>query len=676
MFVIEALKKTEPHLRLVVVMLAAGFFILLAGLWWVQVVSAREYKEHLDTQSYRTIRLPAVRGKILDCQGRVLAENRPAYNLSVYLDDLSGQFRDEYARLRPVKITIQKPPFWKFWDRSPVTVTNRARLTQAQVNAVEWQARINVIQRIIARAGKILGQPVPFDAQDFIRAYSQKRALPYPILKNLTPEQIARFQESYTPDLSADLEIESTRYYPCGDTAGHLLGYVLRDDDARSGEVAFYNYYLPDYRGAVGIEAALESDLRGHAGEESVLVNSLGYRQSVSIDVPPEPGRNAVLTLDLDLQRAAENAIYARRGTNALAAAVIMNVRNGDVLAMVSTPVINPDYSQNSAARLVDPDLNVQLNRATQVPLAPGSIFKPITGLAALEAGWNPNREIAVDQNPAKPWASQIYVGRRKIEDTVPPGEYNFKLAMERSSNSYFIQAGLMAGIDRIIQVAEQFCLGEGCGLNTRQMNSGNLPSLQRVHAGWTDGDTANVCIGQGEVSVTPLQMAVVYSAIANGGTVFWPRLVARVEPPDPLSGETATNFPTALVRNRVPISPRDLTVLHNAMLGETEDATGTGQAACVPGLRICGKTGTAQVQDSAGHLTGHNYWFASFAPYENPQYAVVVMVQVPMPGGGSGGETCAPIAHDIYEAILAKMKNETARAAVAPGSATMANSR
>ena len=148
------------------------------------------------------------------------------------------------------------------------------------------------------------------------------------------------------------------------------------------------------------------------------------------------------------------------------------------------------------------------------------------------------------------------------------------------------------------------------------------------------------------------MQMAVAYAAIANGGTVLWPRLVECIEPQDPASGEAVTNYPSALVRDHIGVSQRSLDILREAMLSETEDPAGTGRAAVVGlELRICGKTGTAQVENERGQKTGWNYWFASFAPYENPKYVVVVMVQ--SENSGSGGTTCAPIAHDVYEAIL-----------------------
>jgi penicillin-binding protein 2 len=387
-----------------------------------------------------------------------------------------------------------------------------------------------------------------------------------------------------------------------------------------------------------------------------VEVNNMGYRQPLGGEYSqPIPGEDVVLTLDLDLQRAAEASLLHNR-PNANAAVVVMDVRNGDVLVMASAPAFDPnDFAQGiSREKYAEVQaLTAEKNRATQEKYAPGSIFKVVVGLAALEAGLNPNRLYAVEADPSHFGRGCIYIGKRRIDDQAPPGNYDFKHAIEKSSNSYFIQVGLQTGADRIVALAGKFHLGETNDLPTRQETGGDMPTLAQVHHGWRDGDTANMCIGQGDVAVTPLQMAVVYSAIANGGTVYWPRLVSRIAPQDPSSPETATNFPAARVRDHLGVSARSLKLLHDAMLGETEE--GTGKAAQVAGLKICGKTGTAQVQDSANRLTGYNYWFASFAPYESPRYAVIVMVQVPGPLVGFGGSICAPIAHDIYEEIVKK---------------------
>ena len=664
MLIFDELKKSDPQLRLVAVALAAGLSILLAGLWWVQIVSAREYQNHLETQSYRTVRIPAARGKILDRHGRVLAENRPRYDLSLDFDDLRKQFKAagdaEYAgatNTRALFIAREETQL-----RRPLTKAELKRLnfTPAQMEQFREQGRCNVGGSVVARLGQIIGVLLPFDAAKFNRDYATRLALPYTVLPNLNEVQVARFEENYSGGLGADLELQSVRIYPLGTTAAHLLGYVRRDDSSAEGEDAYFSYRLPDYRGVVGVEAGFDSLLRGRAGAEAVLVNSLGYRQTENVWSQPEPGHNVVLTIDLDIQQAAERSLAVHQGADARAAAVVMDVRTGDVLALASSPTFDPnDFAQGTfppgvAERLNDPVLRPQINRATFDNFAPGSVFKTVIALAALENGLDPDVTVFNPENPSDPGHGHYVLGRRSIRDTAPPGNYNFKRAIERSSNTYFITVGLQAGIDNIIRMAEKFHFGERTGLPTRQETPGILPSLARVHSDWHDGDTANVCIGQGEIAVTPLQVAVEISAIANGGKVLWPRLVECLTPQDPASSEAVTNFPAGLVRDYLNVHPRSLKILHDAMLGETEDPEGTGKAACVPGLHICGKTGTAQVQDNANRTTGYNYWFGSFAPYEAPHFAVVVMVQIPgpmMPGGG--GRICAPIAHDIYEAIL-----------------------
>jgi penicillin-binding protein 2 len=663
MLVFDELKKNDPQLRLVAMMLAAGLCILVAGLWWVQVVSSRVYQEHLDTQAYRSVRIPAARGKILDREGRVLAENQPSYNLSLFLDDLQKKFGEAYSQLLKQAHDAQKRAIAAREKQLGRSLTKAERkqfaFSTAQLQQLQAQARFSVANNLVAQVSQKFGQPLALDQKNFERAYETRLALPYPILPNMNTEQIARFEENFPGGLGVNLDLQSVRAYPAGTTAAHLLGYVLRDDSSKEGEDSYFNYYLPDYRGVVGVEAGFDKDLRGQAGEESLLVNSLGYRQSENIWSQPEPGHNVVLTIDLDIQRAAEEAIAAHQGSDARAAAVVMDIHNGDILAIVSSPAINPVFMSNNAAYLNDPKLQPQINRATYGNYAPGSIFKPIVGLAALENGLNPNETYDVQPDPLEPNKGCIYVGQRKIKDTVSPGAYNFQRAIAQSSNSYFIFNGLRTGIQKIVALAEKFHFGDTNGLPTRQESRGIFPSLKQVRSsGWRDGDSANICFGQGQMAVTPIQVAVAYSAIANGGTILWPRLVERIEPQDPASGEVATNFPSGIVRDKIGVSARSLKILGEAMLTETENPEGSGynafhQNGSTLKIRVCGKTGTAQVENERGQKTGWNYWFASFAPYENPKYAVVVMVQ--SESGGSGGIVCAPIAHDIYAEILKK---------------------
>jgi len=332
---------------------------------------------------------------------------------------------------------------------------------------------------------------------------------------------------------------------------------------------------------------------------------------------------------------------------------------------MVSSPTFDPnDFAQGISHEKYQQlqEETAELNRATHENYAPGSIFKTVVSLAALEDGLNPHQLYYVQPNPTKPERGCIYIGRRKIEDTAPPGEYDFRKAFIHSSNSYFITNGLRTGIQNIIRVGEEFHLGETTQLFPRQETKGSFPTMERVNEpDWRSGDTANLCIGQGEIAVTPIQMTVMVSAIANGGTILWPRLVDRIESQDTTPVEVLTNFPSGVVRDHLVVHARSLQILREAMLDDVQSSEGSGTKAAVAGLQICGKTGTAQVQDEHNHTIGHNYWFASFAPYQNPKYAVVVMVQSTVEGG-SGGGICGPIAHDIYEALFNRTNTAPAK--------------
>lgn len=645
MLFFDQLKKNDKQLRLLAIAIAGGLGILLVGLWWVQIVSVRKYERHLQTQSYRTVRIPAVRGKILDRNGRVLAENLPCYDLDLYLGDLRHQFNIACDRALRRAFANQKTVIAAREKELGRALTKKERkrfeLSAKERARIYNQARYRVASNVVAQVGQIMGQPLTLNEARFTRDYETRLALPVTVLANLNESQIARFEEGYAGGLGVELDVQSERYYPYGTLAGHVLGYLVRDDRSQPGEDAYFSYRLPDYRGVVGIEGGFDRELRGHAGAEAVLVNNLGYRVSTTMVSPPQPGKDVVLTLDINLEKTAADSIERRLGTNATAAVVVMNVHTGDVLAMVSSPAINPDYALNSAAWLNNSKLRPQINRATQQNYQPGSIFKPIVALACLKAGMNPNATV---YNPG-----YIYIGRRRIGDLAPAGQYyNLKKAIAYSCNTYFISNGVWVGPIKIVEMGDKFHLGERTGLPTLQEVPGIFPTLAQVRsAHWYVGDTANLSIGQGDIAVTPIQMAVMASALANDGKVLWPRLVEGIESQNPDSGEKPTIFPSGVVRTQLHLPRRYFQILHNAMLMETEQ--GTGRRALVSGLQICGKTGTAQVMNARGKEISNSTWFLSYAPYADPRYAVVVMVE----GGTWGGTSCAPIAHDIYAYML-----------------------
>lgn len=664
MLIFDQLKKNDPQLRALAVVVLGGLFVLLAGLWWVQVVSSKDYQANLETQSFRTVRIPAVRGRILDRNGITLAENRPTYNIGLYLEELHKPFEaaasnDLFHARSELKRQMEEQQ--KHLHRRLTKEEKRQFvLTASKRSLIRQQARYEVASNVVRQVSQRLRQPLWLNPTNFERHFETRLALPCPVLTNVTPAQIALFEEQSASQAGVDIEIQSSRIYPFGSTAGHVLGHLQRDDSSMEGEEAFFSFRLPDYRGSVGVESGFDKQLRGMAGVKSVLVNNAGYRQTENVWSPAEAGENVVLTIDLPIQQAAEHALQVF-GSGTRGAAVVMDVHTGDILAMASSPMLDPNaflpsLSRTESLRLAD--LHAERNRATQENYQPGSIFKTVIALACLEAGLDPQATI---ENPG-----YIYVGRQQFHDLARPGTYNLHEALKHSSNTYFIYEGLhVAGISNIVKIAQRLHLGERTGLPTRQEVSGVFPSFKKVGStDWRDGDTANLCIGQGPMAVTPIQMAVLASALANGGKVLWPRLVDRIEAAQPAAGEPPVIFPGSRVRDDLGAKPSSLQIVRKAMLADVEE-DGTGHQAFVPGLGICGKTGTAQVKDEHKQIVGETTWFLSFAPYEEPRYAVVVMVEMPAKQG-SGGGTCGPIAKQIYTAIRDLEQSRTKPAALA----------
>ena len=290
MLIFDQLKKDNPQLRAIAVLVLSGLGVLLAGLWWVQVVSARDYQANLETQSFRTVRIPAVRGKILDRNGITLAENRPTYNISLYLDELRNSFDAVYLEkaARAQRELRQKAADLAGTLNRRLTKQERKQFafTPDVKNPLREQARYEVASNVVRQVSLRLGQPLSLVATNFERHYQTRLALPFPVLTDLNAAQIALFEEQSTSPMGVDLEVQSTRWYPYGTTAAHLLGHLRRDDDSKEGEEAFFSFRLPDYRGDVGIEHASDKVLRGTAGAKSVLVNNAGYRQTENVWIP------------------------------------------------------------------------------------------------------------------------------------------------------------------------------------------------------------------------------------------------------------------------------------------------------------------------------------------------------------------------------------------------------
>src|SRR6185369_16720964 len=282
MLIFDQLKKSDRRLRLVAIGVLTGLTTLLLGLYFVQVISSKRYVKDLNNQSFRTVRMPSIRGQILDRNRLPLAGNRALFNINLYLEELREAFKEEYK--------LQKAS---------------RKLDRSEKTELGLRTRFNVVSNLVQKLSLVMQQPIAFSENQFRKHYDHWTYAPLPLLTNLAPEQVARFQENSGKTPALNLEIQPVRYYPYKTTAAHVLGYLQRSEGADDDEeTILFNYRLPDYEGKIGIEAAFDKELRGSAGVKSVLVNSLGYRQSETIITPPEPGRNVILTLDLPIQQA------------------------------------------------------------------------------------------------------------------------------------------------------------------------------------------------------------------------------------------------------------------------------------------------------------------------------------------------------------------------------------
>ena len=639
--------------------------LLTVNLWRLQVASGEDYRVRQENQSVRAVRLPATRGRILDSNQQPLAVNRLRFDVHMYIDELRPLFYTHYMRLKDGR-----------------------KLRRAEQDELGRTARYQVVSNLTMQVSLRLGQPLVLDEEKFHTHYYKRRYTPMTVMQDLSPGQVARFVEQIHAVPGVDLSVNPVRTYPNGDMAFHTLGYLRLDDDPDTGDdIPFrFRYRLPDYVGVDGLEGVYDELLRGEAGAKTIRVNNISYRTSEEVWEWPESGYNMVLSLDRDIQLAAEAALQAN-GPETRGAVVVMDPRTGDLLSLVSLPGFDSNkfisgFSREEITRLNDSRLNRWLNRATGsggVSYPPGSIFKLISAVAYLEEGLiDPAEKV---YNPGYFRDSKLYPNY-ELDDTAPPGDYDFIRAFKRSSNTYFIHHALKPdgqtdqwrqGKRILLDWGNRFRLGQ----KTLASLPGDLPSPIRESGGyfpardnklkkrnqfgekvgWAAGDVGNLCIGQGEITVTPLQMAVMTSAVANGGKVLQPRLVKRIDSQRAF-GQAQNRVIPVEVLDDLHLKPETVALMHKAMLADVADRDGSGRAARVPGMAIGGKTGTAQKKVPTGKYdprsgvrlfrTDHVTWFVSFAPVESPRYAVVVMVE----SGESGGTTCAPIARRIYRAI------------------------
>ncbi len=583
----ESIPLELRRIRVILGIMSLLLLGLAAALFRLQVERGSEFEQSLQRQSLRRVRLPAARGRILDRSGACLADNQPCYCLAFYLEDL------------------RKPG--------------------------RWQNTIDEVMRRIRALQPVIGRP-PLVGAEEIRMHIRKRLpLPLVVWRSLDPAALARLSETRVDLSGTDIHIEPMRIYPGGERAAHVVGYVGR---ATLSEAALkaYQFQLPEVEGKAGIERSFNADLSGEAGGRLVRINAAGLKHAEARERDPRPGADVVLALDGRIQELAEAAIRGAPG-----AVVVLDPSNGDILALASSPSYSPGSfvpTLTTAAwdRLLNDPGRPMANRAVTELYAPGSIFKPVVGLAGLASGrWSPDMTVTC------PGYFSLGGYRLRCWNPNGHGTVNLRKAIEQSCNTYFATLGMQCGEQAIGQMAAAAGLGRKTGIPLDREADGIVPTSEwkqkTWHDKWRAGDTCNLSIGQGALAVTPLQMAVVAAALANGGDVFQPRLVLEIRTRD---GAAVTNFP-AVLTGRLPVPANAMQVVRSGMHDVVMAPAGTGGKARVEGLDMAGKTGTAEYGTAENR--GKHGWMIAFAPYEKPRVAVAMVEDEAV----SGGTTVAP---------------------------------
>jgi penicillin-binding protein 2 len=583
-------EETRRRLRVLMAGLALGFVVLLLRMWYLQVIEGERFATLSESNRIRIIPQRDIRGQILDRHGQVLVDNRTSFTLSV-LPEETPKLDLLFPRLK---------------DRLPI-----------RWDEVEPKLR---------------------------QAYAYRTIQ---LLKDLTREQVAYVAEHRWDLPGVFLDVEHVRYYKYGELGAHILGYIGEINEEQLKDAREQGYRMGDYIGQAGVEKLYERALRGIKGAREVEVDAIGRELQLVQEREPEAGMNLVLTLDLGLQQLVEAEMAGQPGS-----VVVMDPRDGEILAMVSQPSYDPNLfvtgiTVSNWMRLIkDPRKPLQ-NRAIQAQYPPGSTYKIILAVAGLEEGLI-NPKTTVHCNGLFPFGNRVFKDWRKGGH----GPVNVHSALVQSCDVFFYTLGHRLGIDTIARYAKGFGLGMPTGYDPVHEKSGLVPSTawKRQARGepWYPGETISAAIGQGYNLVTPIQLLNVMSAVANGGERYMPHIVKRLETPE---GKVIREIEPQRL-GEVPARPETLRIVQQALFGVVNESRGTGWRARHELISIGGKTGTVQVisnspkGDKLPERFRDHGWFVAFAPVEKPQLAIVILGE----HGGRGGSTYAPMARKIVE--------------------------
>jgi penicillin-binding protein 2 len=601
---------------------AACFLVLLGRLYRLQVSLGHEYYDRSVNNYVKDVKIPADRGLLLDRRGVVLATSRPSFDVEL-TPHICGKSCDE--------VVGRLSAYLGLTDEEQAHVHQKLKDTRGLSRFKPFLVKVDI-------------------GRDALDIYEAHRA-----------------------EFGAAVDLIPTphRYYPMGTLGAHTLGYLseVGPEELDQLQAAGKDYHEGDYLGRRGIERAFEGYLRGVDGVEHVAVDAKGTRLPDLNSLipeqerlqPPHPGHNVVLSIDARLQKAADEAFPGKAG-----AVVALDPNTGFILAMVSRPEFDPNLltgrvTRAQLAEMAQDPFKPEMFRPLQGQYHPGSTFKAVTALAGLE-----HHGITVDT----PFVCNggYTLGHRRWRCFKESGHGRLTLheAIVRSCDAFFYWVGDKIGLDAIAETARSLGLGKPTGIGLDNEVSGVIPDTayenKYVPGGYQKGQALNTAIGQGDVNVTPLQMAVLYAALGNGGTVYQPQVVRRIEDAD---GKTIKSF-EPIVRQKLPVDPANLAAVVSGLVGVVNEPGGTTYGHRLKDIVVAGKTGTAQVvamgavrikSTDLSYWEGDHAWFDSFAPADKPEIAVVVINE----HAGYGSSAAAPTAMAVIQAFFEEKKEDEA---------------
>jgi penicillin-binding protein 2 len=545
--------------------------------------------------------IPAPRGLITDRNGVPLAQNRVGYNLSVVFPS-------------PLEFTDQQ--------------------------IVEFAGR----QADLAKS--LTQRPINYTADAAIQHYRNRGLIPFDIATDLPASEVEKIKDNLPAGLT--LRAIYFRTYPQGSLAGHVVGYTGRTSGSQTKALQNNDLLWPDSEGREGLEQTFDDQLRGRPGEMNLVFDKEGKLTGQRIAAPPQPGYNVVTTLDAEIQRLAEQILKKRCKKGAM---VVIDPHTGEILALASSPMIDPNdfvpsISEQKFQKLnTDPNIPL-LPRAYRSAYPAGSTFKVVMGVAGFESHTiSPDDEFDC---PAAFSIGNLVFHNWKRHDA---GDLNFRDALTQSCNTWFYQLGLKLGATKMVSWAQRLGLGKRTGIPLNGEAEGRIPTDDYMQATYQrhflPGDLANFAIGQGDILITPLQMAQAMATIANGGTLYQTHIVRQIQT---LNNEVVYSY-SPRSRDILNLSAVTREELRQGMIGVVDSGNGTAGSAAVDGVKVAGKTGTAQWGPKKKERTAA--WFAGFAPADNPQYAYAVLYEGAPGENVHGGTQAAPMIGDLLRVLF-----------------------